>query len=160
MTTFYKTKRMKIGKKNRKNLQKIQVTKKKDCGQWRARCPGRVVGEYLVRENRQTPFFPQFVVGKKVEGFGILEKRQIPRQNDPNQLAENARFVAPSKYCKPSSIHPWMGHDCLICENSSSILGGQRRIHMSCIHMGHDSFMCAKDSVFAPPPRMSSAACE
>jgi len=40
--------------------------------------------------------------------FNILEKWQIPRQNNLNQLAENARFVAPSKCCKSSPLHPWM----------------------------------------------------
>ena len=39
--------------------------------------------------------------------FNILEKWQIPRQNNLNQLAENARFVAPSKCCKSSPLHPW-----------------------------------------------------
>jgi len=29
------------------------------------------------------------------------------RQNDISQVAENARFVAPPKFCKPSPLHPW-----------------------------------------------------
>jgi len=35
----------------------------------------------------------------------ILEKLQIQRKNDMNHLAGNARFVAPSKCCKPSPLH-------------------------------------------------------
>jgi len=42
----------------------------------------------------------------------MLKKWQIPRQNVLNQLAENARFVASSKCCKPSPFHPWI-YECI-----------------------------------------------
>ena len=35
------------------------------------------------------------------------EKLQIPRPRDLNYLAENARFVAPRKCCKPSPLNSW-----------------------------------------------------
>ena len=41
------------------------------------------------------------------EYFGDME---IPRQNDLSQLAENARFVEPSKCCTPSAGGEW-NHD-------------------------------------------------
>jgi len=42
-----------------------------------------------------------------------LENLQIPRPRDLNYLAENARFVAPSKCCKPSLLHSWPMLQCV-----------------------------------------------
>ena len=36
-----------------------------------------------------------------------MEKSHISKQSDTNYLAENARFVAPSKCCKASPLHSW-----------------------------------------------------
>jgi len=40
---------------------------------------------------------------------------QISRQNDLSQLAENARFVASCKCCKPSPLHPWVAVCVAVC---------------------------------------------
>jgi len=44
---------------------------------------------------------------RESEFQNILEKFQMPRQSDLNYFAENARFVAPRKCCKPCPLHSW-----------------------------------------------------
>ena len=51
-------------------------------------------------------------VGSEISGdkssSRIFWRNEIPRQNDRNQLTENARFGAPSKSYEPSPFHPWV----------------------------------------------------
>jgi len=64
----------------------------------------------------------------------ILEKLQISTQSDMDYLAENARFAAHSKCCKPSPLHSWF-----IYGTHDSFIHGTWLIHTCWHSITHDA---------------------